>query len=125
MINFHLVVRQRKCSRTAGLCASSQQLCWGCVNVSLPLLHFLLRVFGQSVHTNGSGYTFAILCPRKDVQWMDHLRVSLHLHFLFQRPSLYFISSVTYRGGFGVFKPPRNFEVLTKSNRIANWAENV
>jgi hypothetical protein len=28
-------------------------------------------------------------------------------------------------GGFGVFKTPRNSEVSTKSNRIANWAKNV
>ena len=33
--------------------------------------------------------------------------------------------SVAYRGGWGSNPPPRNFEVLTKSNRIANWAENV
>jgi hypothetical protein len=32
---------------------------------------------------------------------------------------------VAYRGGFGVFKSPRNSEILTKSNRIGNWAENV
>jgi hypothetical protein len=37
------------------------------------------------------------------------------------------LRSVAYRRGvFGVFKPPpQNSEVLTKSNQIANWAENV
>ena len=37
-------------------------------------------------------------------------------------------AAAVYRGGggFGGFKPPlRNSEVLTKSNWIANWAENV
>jgi hypothetical protein len=36
-------------------------------------------------------------------------------------------SAVVYRrgGGWGVQTPPQNSEVFTKSNRIANWAENV
>jgi hypothetical protein len=45
-----------------------------------------------------------------------------------QLPSKNCPRAVAYRGGFGVFNPPpppRNSEVLTKSNRIANWAENV
>ena len=50
----------------------------------------------------------------------------IHRHFLLtviHRPD-----AVAYRGGFGgvqLASPPRNAEVLTKSKRIANWAENV
>ena len=35
------------------------------------------------------------------------------------------IPSGVPRGGFKVFKPPRNSEVLTKLHFIANWGENV
>ena len=33
--------------------------------------------------------------------------------------------AVAYRGVGGFNPPPPNSEVFTKSNRIANWAENV
>ena len=42
------------------------------------------------------------------------------------RRSRQYVAAVAYRGGgVGGFKPHLNSEVLTKSNRIANLAENV
>ena len=39
--------------------------------------------------------------------------------------AFFYLSTVAYRLGRGLNPPPRNSEVLTKSNRIANWVENV